>query len=63
MEISDYQLIYDGAGMHELFALHKARMDASNALNANSKALAEYFLRKLDYTNRNTAQKQFQMQS
>lgn len=60
MEVTDYQLIYDGAGMHELKVLNAARMDARIAETTTNRALAEYLLRKLDYTNRNAVQKQIQ---
>lgn len=42
--VENYKLIYDGAGMHEILGLAKSQTYASAAKQADSKALAEYFL-------------------
>ncbi|QOS66728.1 hypothetical protein GS424_009125 [Eggerthella guodeyinii] len=42
--VENYKLIYDGAGMHEILGLAKSQTYANAAKQADSKALAEYFL-------------------
>lgn len=42
--VENYRLIYDGAGMHEILGLAKSQTYANAAKQADSKALAEYFL-------------------
>ena len=42
--VENYRLIYDGAGMHDILGLAKSQAYASAARQADSKALAEYFL-------------------
>ncbi|MEE0845230.1 MAG: hypothetical protein U0L71_03465 [Eggerthellaceae bacterium] len=43
-----YRLYYDGAGMHEMLGLAKASAERQ-ATKGDRQALAEYFLRKMDY--------------
>lgn len=42
--VENYRLIYDGAGMHDIIGLAKSQTYANAAKQADSKALAEYFL-------------------
>ena len=44
-----YPLWYNGAGMHELLGITKASFDGKTATQSNRKALAEYFLDKINY--------------
>lgn len=44
-----YPLWYNGAGIHELLGITKASIDGKTATQSNRKALAEYFLDKINY--------------
>lgn len=44
-----YPLWYNGAGIHELLGVTKVSMDGKIATQSNRKALAEYFLDKINY--------------
>ena len=44
-----YPLWYNGVGIHELLGIAKASIDGKIATQTNRKALAEYFLDKINY--------------
>lgn len=46
--VKAYPMLYDGAGMHEMLGLEKAAIERE-AARGDRRALAEYFLRKMDY--------------
>lgn len=45
------QLIYDGAGMHEIRNLATLQNNAAMLSKTDNRALAEYIMRKIDYAN------------
>lgn len=45
------QLIYDGAGMHEIKNLTALQQDGKVLNETDNRALAEYIMRKIDYAN------------
>ena len=49
LAVESYPLWYDGAGMHEVKGIAKAKLDGALATQTDRQALAEYFLDKLDY--------------
>lgn len=49
LSVKTYPLWYDGAGMHELLGVAKASLDGAIATRTDRRALAEYFLDKMDY--------------
>lgn len=55
------QLIYDGAGMHEIRNLVALQQDSNALSTTDNRALAEFIMRKIDYANSLDNNKRFEL--